>query len=120
MPQRESISSQIDLDFSNPAPRTQRPNRESVSSLIDLDMGLADTPELTRPSTANSDAASMSGSEIGMANPFDLERHASLYVPTTNREPSIYVSDNSDFASSIPKMKFLDTIDIEIPSALEF
>lgn len=79
-------------------------DRMSVSSLIDLDEGLVEPslPELTRPSTANSDVPSMSGSEIGGgANPFELERHASVYapLPVTNREPSIYVSDASEFAS---------------------
>ncbi|KAK4240788.1 hypothetical protein C8A03DRAFT_12873 [Achaetomium macrosporum] len=74
-------------------------NRASVGSLIDLDEGLV-MPELTRPSTANSDAVSVTGSDIGGANPFDLERHASLYQPNQLgiREPSIYVSDDSDFA----------------------
>jgi serine/threonine protein kinase len=80
-------------------PRAQD-NRISVGSLIDLDESLH-MPELTRPSTANSDAGSVSGSELGgSVNPFDLERHASLYQPLshTTREPSIYVSDDSDFA----------------------
>ncbi|KAK4197879.1 putative serine/threonine-protein kinase [Triangularia verruculosa] len=86
-------------------------NRTSVGSLIDLDESLA-MPEYTRPSTANSDVASMAGSDIGA---FDLERHASLYQPFQNnnsngsfgggggggsgiREPSIYISDDTDFA----------------------
>ena len=80
-------------------PREQD-NRASVGSLIDLDESLA-MPEFTRPSTANSDVGSVSGSEIGgLANPFDLERHASRYEPLapTTREPSIYISDDSDFA----------------------
>lgn len=81
-------------------PRAQD-NRISMGSLIDLDESMA-MPELTRPSTANSDAASVSGSDMGgPANPFDLERHASLYQPFSDsraREPSIYVSDDSDFA----------------------
>ncbi|KAH8676089.1 kinase-like domain-containing protein [Xylariales sp. PMI_506] len=79
-------------------------DRMSVSSLIDLDEGLVEPgmPELTRPSTANSDVPSMTGSEMGMgANPFELERHTSVYapLPLTSREPSIYVSDSSQFAS---------------------
>ncbi|KAE9579034.1 Serine/threonine-protein kinase nak1 [Colletotrichum fructicola] len=91
MNNRESTGSLIDLDDLM-VPQSNQNNRISTGSLIDLDMGLADpTPELTRPSTANSDVASVSGSEMGLANPFDLERHASLYVPTSNREPSIYV-----------------------------
>ncbi|KAK4157858.1 hypothetical protein C8A00DRAFT_11314 [Chaetomidium leptoderma] len=74
-------------------------NRASMGSLIDLDEGLA-MPEYTRPSTANSDVASVTGSDMGGANPFDLERHASLYQPMQFgiREPSIFVSDDSDFA----------------------
>ncbi|EPE05789.1 ste ste20 ysk protein kinase [Ophiostoma piceae UAMH 11346] len=66
-------------------------NRMSMSSLIDLDMSMPDPiPDMTRPSTANSDAPSMAGSDYGMANPFDLEKHASIYVPmnSRNREPS--------------------------------
>lgn len=78
---------------------TGQDNRASIGSLIDLDEGLA-VPDFSRPSTANSDAASISGSEMGGANPFDLERHASYYEPfqSTGREPSIYISDDSDFA----------------------
>ncbi|ORY57470.1 kinase-like domain-containing protein [Pseudomassariella vexata] len=96
-------------------------DRMSVSSLIDLDEGLVEVnlPELTRPSTANSDVPSISGSDIGgAANPFELERHASVYaplpltnrepsiyasLPLSNREPSIYVSDDSEFASVVAK-----------------
>ncbi|KAH8891902.1 kinase-like protein [Thozetella sp. PMI_491] len=80
-------------------PRAQDSRPVSVSSLIDLDESLA-MPDLTRPSTANSDVASVSGSDIGGANPFDLERHASLYQPMQGapREPSIYISDTSEFA----------------------
>ncbi|KAK6087340.1 serine threonine-protein kinase nak1 [Seiridium cupressi] len=78
-------------------------DRMSVSSLIDLDEGLVDSgmPEYTRPSTANSDVPSMTGSEMGGgANPFELERH-SVYAPAafTQREPSIYVSDASQYAT---------------------
>lgn len=88
-------------------------NRTSVGSLIDLDESLPDSmPELTRPSTANSDVVSVTGSDIGTtANPFEFERHASIYVSSPprgggggssssfgGREPSIYVSDDSDFA----------------------
>lgn len=82
-------------------PRMQD-NRISMSSLIDLDESLPDTvPELMRPSTANSDVASVAGSDIGAPNPFEFERHASTYKPlqmSSAREPSIYVSDDSDFA----------------------
>ncbi|KAJ6782492.1 hypothetical protein PWT90_05295 [Aphanocladium album] len=75
-------------------------NRASVGSLIDLDMSFADpTMDTTRPSTSHSDVGSMSGSEMGGANPFELEKHASLYMmPASTREPSIYVSDGSEFS----------------------
>lgn len=75
-------------------------HRASVGSLIDLDESFA-LPEYPRPSTANSDVGSMAGSDVGGANPFDLERHASFYQPlqqSMGREPSIYISDDSDFA----------------------
>jgi len=89
----------ISQNYDLMVPRVQD-NRASMSSLIDLDESLPDPPDLTRPSTAHSDAGSITGSDIGVANPFDLERHASLYQPinVSNREPSIYVSDDSDFA----------------------
>ena len=83
------------------APRVQDTRPISMSSLIDLDESLPDPmPELTRPSTANSDAGSVTGSDIGGNNPFELERHSGLYQPinVSTREPSIYVSDDSDFA----------------------
>lgn len=85
-------------------PNMDDANRMSMSSLIDLDMSMPDPlPEMTRPSTANSDAPSMAGSDYGMANPFDLEKHASIYVPANsrNREPSIYVSDESEYAGMV-------------------
>ncbi|CAK7242989.1 MAG: hypothetical protein STHCBS139747_004495 [Sporothrix thermara] len=86
-------------------PPLQSNNRMSVSSLIDLDESLPDPlPDMARPSTANSDAVSMTGSDMGYGNnPFDLERHASIYQPlsSTNREPSIYVSDDSEFAHAV-------------------
>ncbi|TPX16433.1 uncharacterized protein E0L32_003727 [Thyridium curvatum] len=76
-------------------------NRASMSSLIDLDESLPEPlPDLSRPSTAHSDAGSVTGSDFGAANPFDLERHSIVYqnISSSNREPSIYVSDDSDFA----------------------
>lgn len=66
-------------------------------SLIDLDMSLPDTiPEIRRPSTANSDV-SASSEQMTSGNPFELERHASLYQPVAEqeRDPSIYVSDDA-------------------------
>ncbi|KAI1178780.1 putative serine/threonine protein kinase [Nemania sp. FL0916] len=82
-------------------------DRMSVGSLIDLDMSMPEPSalELTRPSTSHSDAASITGSEMGGVGPFDLERHASVYMPhpITNREPSIYVSEDSEFAHQIAR-----------------
>lgn len=77
-------------------------NRISVSSLIDLDESMPDSAtDYTRPSTSHSDVGSISGSEVGGANPFELEKHASFY-PTgvTLREPSIYVSDGFDYSDA--------------------
>ncbi|KAI1253360.1 hypothetical protein MGN70_005568 [Eutypa lata] len=92
------------------APRSSASNeRMSMHSLIDLDMSMMmpepSLPELTRPSTANSDVASMTGSESGGGGPFELERHASVYapLPLTTREPSIYVSEDLDLASVVGK-----------------
>lgn len=80
-------------------------DRMSMTSLIDLDMSMPEPnlPELTRPSTANSDIGSITGSDIGTREPFELERHASVYAPThlTSREPSIYVSDGSEFHTQV-------------------
>ncbi|KOS18554.1 Serine/threonine-protein kinase nak1 [Escovopsis weberi] len=88
--------------FTDLAPPDALDNRASTGSLIDLDMSMSFpdcSTDFTRPSTSHSDAGSISGSELGGADPFQLEKHASLYVLNpTNREPSIYVSDDSDFA----------------------
>jgi len=102
-------------------PKPGAADRMSTSSLIDLDMSMPEPnlsdfsrlPDLTRPSTANSDAASVTGSEIGGGGPFELERHASVYVsvPTTNREPSIYVSEDSEYAAAVRQLP-VDTADM--------
>ncbi|CAJ2501232.1 Uu.00g040850.m01.CDS01 [Anthostomella pinea] len=91
-----------------PSGQREASNRMSVSSLIDLDMSMPEPtiPELlTRPSTSHSDVGSITGSEMGGAGPFDLERHASVYadLPFTNREPSIYVSADSEFAQDLAR-----------------
>lgn len=53
-------------------------------SLIDLDMSVPESvPDYSRPSTANSDVGSTASaaSEYGVStNPFELERHPSLYL----------------------------------------
>lgn len=88
-------------DLAPPQPPTID-NRASMGSLIDLDMSMPDTvTEYPRPSTSHSEAGSISGSEIG-TNPFELEKHASFYaMPSSYREPSIYVSDDSEFANAV-------------------
>lgn len=85
-------------------------NRASSGSLIDLDMSLADPiNDYPRPSTSHSDVGSIA-SEMGGANPFELEKHASLYVmPNSIREPSIYVSDDSEYANAIADLSLNDT-----------
>lgn len=66
--------------------------------MIDMDMGTADfTPDLVRPSTASSEVGSET-SESMTGNPFELEKHASLYQPQAAfnpREPSIYVTGDT-------------------------
>ncbi|RYP19107.1 hypothetical protein DL765_003523 [Monosporascus sp. GIB2] len=95
--------------------------RMSVQSLIDLDMSMPEPslPELTRPSTANSDVGSIAGSENGGGGPFELERHASVYspLPLTNREPSIYVSEDLDIASVVGKHAADDVPDLDTLTA---
>ncbi|ODA78320.1 hypothetical protein RJ55_05701 [Drechmeria coniospora] len=93
----------VDVASSKPSPTS----RASVGSLIDLDMSFADSAaEYTRPSTSHSDLGSMSGSEMGGANPFELEKHASLYVMSTSvREPSMYVSDDSEYANALANLR---------------
>ena len=85
-------------------------------SLIDLDMGL---PDFARPSTSNSDAPSDAGSVTSepsttsehtasmSKDPFELERHASLYQPVLSEqtEPSIYVTEESAVSSSSPRIR---------------
>ncbi|KAM0420526.1 hypothetical protein ACHAPT_011695 [Fusarium lateritium] len=95
-------------DLAVPSPMN---NRASSGSLIDLDMSLADPiSDYPRPSTSHSDVGSVAGSEMGGANPFELEKHASLYVmPNTIREPSIYVSDDSEYANAIADLSLNDT-----------
>ncbi|KAI0102859.1 putative serine/threonine protein kinase [Nemania sp. FL0031] len=95
-------SQEYDLDISNGGN-----DRMSVGSLIDLDMSMPEPnlPEMTRPSTSHSDVPSITGSEMGGVGPFDLERHTSVYapLPLTTREPSIYVSEDSEFAQRIAR-----------------
>lgn len=80
-----------------PRAASQQGHRASVGSLIDLDESLpAPTPleDLRRPSTADSEVAS----EVDGA--FELDRHASYDpLPSSNREPSIYVPDDSALAA---------------------
>ncbi|KAM0305762.1 hypothetical protein HYE67_008293 [Fusarium culmorum] len=96
-------------DLAVPSPGN---NRASSGSLIDLDMSLADPipmGDYTRPSTSHSDVGSIAGSEIGGADPFQLEKHASLYVmPNSIREPSIYVSDDSEYATAVADLSLND------------
>ncbi|KAI1461596.1 kinase-like protein [Annulohypoxylon moriforme] len=92
-------------------------DRMSMTSLIDLDMSMPDSnlPELTRPSTANSDIGSITGSDVGTREPFELERHASVYAPASfsSREPSIYVSDGSEFSTQINN-KIADVSEVQV------
>ncbi|TFB06424.1 Serine/threonine-protein kinase nak1 [Trichoderma ghanense] len=115
LPHYASEPNQRTASFSELAPTPSDDHRASVGSLIDLDMSFADSStDFTRPSTSYSDVGSISGSEIGGTNPFELEKHASLYVMNaTNREPSIYISDESEYAhviTSIPDLSLDDEV----------
>ncbi|TVY35299.1 Serine/threonine-protein kinase [Lachnellula subtilissima] len=69
--------------------------RSMAESLIDLDMSMPDSyPEVTRPSTANSDV-STSSEQMTSGNPFEFERHASYQAPVDQAEPSIYIDDTT-------------------------
>lgn len=97
-----ATSSNNNHHLSVPRAASRQDHRASTGSLIDLDESLPELHyavrpphpmDINRPSTANSDVASDMG-----AGAFDLERHTSYYPhPSTNREPSIYVSDTSGF-----------------------
>ncbi|KAK7738455.1 hypothetical protein SLS53_005974 [Cytospora paraplurivora] len=75
---------------------SQQGHRASIGSLIDLDESLPEpTPleDFRRPSTANSEVASEADGA------FELDRHTPYDpLPQSNREPSIYVSDDSVLA----------------------
>ena len=59
-------------------------------SLIDLDMSMPDVvPPFTRPSTADSDTGSATSEQMTSGNPFELERHASLYAPLSSESTEI-------------------------------
>lgn len=75
---------------SNLMPIASAPSSPKRFSLIDLDLSL---PEPSRPSTAGSTTSQ----DMTSADPFQLERHASLYQPSlpSTREPSLYISDES-------------------------
>lgn len=95
-------------------------------SLIDLDMSFPDIipdiiPDPTRPSTASSDVGSES-SERAVTNPFELERHASLYQavpPITNQdEPSIFVTEEPQDLTQLQNGNSLrDVVDVSDFSA---
>lgn len=76
------------------------PMRES---LIDLDMSMPDPiPAYSRPSTANSDAGSATSEQMTSGNPFELERHASLYAPLSSEDTAITEPDFYPEESAVP------------------
>ena len=75
-------------------------------SLIDLDMSMPDAvPTYSRPSTANSDAGSATSEQMALGNPFELERHASLYAPLSSENTNVtdpeYYSEESAFPAHL-------------------
>ncbi|KAE9381792.1 kinase-like protein [Stipitochalara longipes BDJ] len=99
-----------------------------AESLIDLDMSLPSSiPEIRRPSTANSDV-SVSSEQMTSGNPFELERHASLYQPIAEKgsETAIHISEESSVPTrlrsgnplqDIADMSDFSASDVEGPQA---
>ena len=94
----------IGAPFAGSLLNTQQATMERLSmreSLIDLDMSMPDPiPSYTRPSTANSDTGSATSEQMTSGNPFELERHASLYAPLSSEstditEPDYYITEES-------------------------
>ncbi|KAK0726699.1 hypothetical protein B0T26DRAFT_691454 [Lasiosphaeria miniovina] len=86
-------------------------NRASNMSLIDLDASLVDgfSSDVTRPSTAGSQATSPSSMTGSMS--FDLEFEARSLPPTSYprsyREPSMYITDETDLTLSLETLEVL-------------
>jgi len=101
-PDQDDVSNGKMYEGGEPTPRLGKgllgpavqANRVSTVSLIDLDASLATDVDPPRPSTSDSDRMSVSSDPA--KTPFDLERHASIFIPSSNREPSIYVSFDDD------------------------
>ncbi|KAI6250006.1 Serine/threonine-protein kinase nak1 [Erysiphe necator] len=70
-------------------------DRMSMQSLIDLDMSLPDpVRDYSRPPTSRSEANTLVGDQASMMNPFEFERHQSIYYQLKEREPSLYVNED--------------------------
>ncbi|KAK3368645.1 hypothetical protein B0H63DRAFT_488866 [Podospora didyma] len=106
------------LSTSSSTDSTLVPNsnhRASNMSLIDLDASLVDSmlggTDFTRPSTAGSQTTSP-GSLTG-STPFDLEFQArslpaiNTSYPTAYREPSMYITDETDLTLSVETLERL-------------
>jgi hypothetical protein len=85
---------------------TQQATMDRISmreSLIDLDMSMPDViPAYSRPSTANSDAGSATSEQMASGNPFELERHTSLYAPLSSENTEITEPDYYTGESTVP------------------
>lgn len=90
-------------------------DRMSMQSLIDLDMSLPDTfQDCSRPPTSRSEANTVVGDQTGIMNPFEFERHQSIYYQLKEREPSLYINDEdlASFSKNIPQPDLSDTADV--------
>lgn len=90
-------------------------DRLSIQSLIDLDMSLPDPiRDFSRPSTAMSEVNSTPGEQMPTMNPFELERHQSVYHQKKEREPSLYVNDDEILSTSQthPRRDQVDTPEV--------
>ncbi|KAH8814993.1 kinase-like domain-containing protein [Xylogone sp. PMI_703] len=74
---------------------------DSMASMIDLDAALGPTPTI-RPSTANSDVGSTTSEHTTSGNPFEFERHVSMYQPAPISQGDSYQEFDSDGPSQFP------------------
>ncbi|CAD6504289.1 BgTH12-06022 [Blumeria graminis f. sp. triticale] len=87
-------------------------DRMSIQSLIDLDMSLPEPIRGSpRPSTGLSETGSITSEPAAIINPFEFERHPSVYHSSREREPSIYVDEDKISSSHAQILGLSDSND---------
>ncbi|RFU36061.1 hypothetical protein B7463_g271, partial [Scytalidium lignicola] len=82
---------------------------DSMASMIDLDAALGPAPSI-RPSTASSDVGSTTSEHTTSGNPFEFERHASMYQPVSTDQTEPYQSLDPDAPSHFPTTDGLNNL----------